>query len=127
MATMTEAPAATLTYEAYMAEPETEGRYDIINGVRVVILGATWDHQMIALNVVDLLRQYARAVKRWLLMGLLLGCSAVNKRERTERISQCVLVIRFLVCACFFLLWRWRSMLYQSPVNPYRLQASLCR
>ncbi len=48
MATMTEAPAATLTYEAYMAEPEVQGRYDIVNGVRIIMPGATWRHQRIA-------------------------------------------------------------------------------
>jgi Uma2 family endonuclease len=61
MATMTEAPAATLTYEAYMAEPEVQGRYDIVNGVRVFMPGATWDHQTVAMSLVELLRQYARA------------------------------------------------------------------
>ncbi len=60
MAIMTEAPAATLTYEAYMAEPEIEGRYDIINGVRVFMPGATWDHQMIAINLVERLRRFGR-------------------------------------------------------------------
>ncbi len=60
MATLTAPPAATLTYEAYMAEPQTEGRYDIVNGVRSFMPGATWDHQTIALNVTELLRQYAR-------------------------------------------------------------------
>ena len=55
MATMTEAPAATLTYEAYMAEPEVQGRYDIVNGVRIIMPGATWDHQTIAMNLVELL------------------------------------------------------------------------
>jgi len=61
MAMMTEAPAATLTYEAYMAEPEVQGRYDIVNGVRGFMPGATWDHQTVAMNLVELLRQYARA------------------------------------------------------------------
>ena len=61
MATMTEAPAATLTYEAYMAEPEVQGRYDIVNGVRIIMPGATWDHQTVSMNIVELLRRYARA------------------------------------------------------------------
>ncbi len=61
MATMTEAPAVTLTYEAYMAEPEVQGRYDIVNGVRIIMPGATWDHQTVSMNIVELLRQYARA------------------------------------------------------------------
>ena len=51
MATMIEAPAATLTYEAYMAEPEVQGRYDIVNGVRITMPGATWRHQRIAKHI----------------------------------------------------------------------------
>jgi len=51
MATLTAPPAATLTYEAYMAEPQTEGRYDIVNGVRIFMPGATWRHQRIANNI----------------------------------------------------------------------------
>ena len=42
MPTLTEAPPQTLTYEAYMAEPITEGRYDIINGVRIFMPGGTY-------------------------------------------------------------------------------------
>ncbi len=61
MATMTEVPTATLTYEAYMAEPEVQGRYDIVNGVRIIMPGATWDHQTVSMNTVELLRRYARA------------------------------------------------------------------
>lgn len=60
MATMILAPDLALTYEAYLAEPQVEGRYDIINGVRVFMAGATWDHQTIALNIADLLRRYGR-------------------------------------------------------------------
>lgn len=60
MAAMTEAPPLTLSYEAYMAEPITEGRYDIINGVRFFMPGATWDHQTIALNLSEMLRLYGR-------------------------------------------------------------------
>ena len=47
MTTMTEAPAATLTYEAYMVEPEVEGRYDIVKGVRVFQPELSWDRQRI--------------------------------------------------------------------------------
>ena len=54
MAITTEAPAAPttyeLTYDAYMAEPETEGRYSIINGVREYMAGATWRHQRVSKN-----------------------------------------------------------------------------
>lgn len=55
MATMTEAPAATLTYEAYMAEPEVQGRYDIVNGVRIIMPGATLRHQRIADRIARML------------------------------------------------------------------------
>ncbi|MBV9850389.1 MAG: Uma2 family endonuclease [Armatimonadetes bacterium] len=60
MATVVDAPAAPLTYEAYMAEPQVEGRYDIINGVRIFMPGASWDHQTISGNIGDLFRQFAR-------------------------------------------------------------------
>ncbi len=60
LAPVLDAPGDTLTYEAYLAEPQTEGRYDIINGVRKFMAGATWDHQTIALNIAGLLRQYGR-------------------------------------------------------------------
>ncbi len=51
MATLLEAAPITLTYEAYMAEPITEGRYDIINGVRIFMPGGTYRHQRIASNI----------------------------------------------------------------------------
>ena len=64
MAITTEAPAAPvtneLTYDAYMAEPTVYGRYDIVNGVRIFMPGATWDHNEIVLNLAELFRQYAR-------------------------------------------------------------------
>jgi len=58
MATMTQAPAGLLTYEAYMAEPEVQGRYDIINGVRHTMAGASWRHQRIAKNLSKALGEY---------------------------------------------------------------------
>jgi Uma2 family endonuclease len=61
MATMTEAPAATLTYEAYMAEPEVEGRYDIVNGVRVIQPELSWERQRIIGNLSSGLFAYERA------------------------------------------------------------------
>jgi Uma2 family endonuclease len=65
MAMTTEAPVPALTneltYDAYMAEPTVYGRYDIVNGVRIFMPGATWDHQEIALNLGELLRGYARS------------------------------------------------------------------
>jgi Uma2 family endonuclease len=51
MVMMTEAPAATLTYEAYMAEPEVQGRYDIVNGVRVLQPELSWNRQRIIGNL----------------------------------------------------------------------------
>jgi len=61
MATMTEAPAATLTYEAYMAEPEVQGRYDIVEGVRVFQPELSWDRQRIIGNLSSGLIGYERA------------------------------------------------------------------
>lgn len=61
MTTVINTPAANLTYEAYLAEPQVEGRYDIIEGTRVFMSGATWQHQAISGNLYDLLRCYSRA------------------------------------------------------------------
>ena len=47
MAIMMEAPAPVLTYEAYMAEPEVKGRYDIVHGVRVFQPSVSWRRQRI--------------------------------------------------------------------------------
>ena len=62
MAITTEAPAAPviheLTYDAYMAEPETEGRYSIINGVREYMAGATWRHQRVSKNISKVFDHY---------------------------------------------------------------------
>lgn len=60
MAPTLHAPAQTLTYEEYMAEPQVEGRYDIIEGVRILMPGASWDHQTVSGNLYDLLRNYGR-------------------------------------------------------------------
>ncbi len=65
MAAMTEAPPLTLTYEAYMAEPETEGRYDIINGVRIFMPGGTWRHQRIANNISRALYHFEQTKRSW--------------------------------------------------------------
>src|SRR5690242_11144265 len=53
-------PEDLLTYEAYMAEGYVEGRYDILEGVRIYMPGATWPHQDIVGNLLDALRKYAR-------------------------------------------------------------------
>ena len=51
MAITTEAPVLALTneltYEAYMAEPEVRGRYDIVHGVRVFQPPVSWRRQRI--------------------------------------------------------------------------------
>ncbi len=51
MAITTEAPALALTneltYEAYMAEPEVKGRYDIVHGLRVFQPPVSWRRQRI--------------------------------------------------------------------------------
>ena len=55
MAMTTEAPAperiGELTYDAYMAEPETEGRYSIVNGVRMFMAEASYRHQRVSKNI----------------------------------------------------------------------------
>ena len=68
MAMTTKAPAAPvtdeqtneLTYDAYMAEPTVYGRYEIVQGMRIFMPGATWDHNEIGLNLAGLFREYAR-------------------------------------------------------------------
>jgi Uma2 family endonuclease len=57
-------PSKTLTYEEYMAEPRVEGRYDIIDGVRVEMPGASWFHQRIVIKLVMLLFAFEKAAKR---------------------------------------------------------------
>ena len=59
MATAAPIPAL-LTYDAYMAEPQVEGRYDIMEGVRVFMPGASWEHQEIVSNVLERLRALGR-------------------------------------------------------------------
>ena len=55
MAMTTEAPVPALTneltYEAYMAEPQVERRYSIVNGVREYMAGATWRYQRVSNNI----------------------------------------------------------------------------
>ena len=62
MAITTEAPAAPtaheLTYDDYMAEPETEGRYSIINGVREDMAGASYRHQRVSKNISKVFDRY---------------------------------------------------------------------
>ena len=66
MAMTTKAPAAPvmgehaneLTYDAYMAEPAVYGRYEIINGVREYMAGATWRHQRVSKNISKVFDRY---------------------------------------------------------------------
>ncbi len=68
MAITTKAPDAPvvseqadeLTYDDYMAEPQVEGRYDIVNGVRISMPGATLRHQRIAGNIGRVLYAFER-------------------------------------------------------------------
>lgn len=61
MAPVMQAPAETLTYEEYMAEPQVEGRYDIVEGVRILMPGASWDHQTVSGNLNEMLRDFTRS------------------------------------------------------------------
>jgi Uma2 family endonuclease len=54
-------PPKTLTYEEYLAEPRVEGRYDIIDGVRIEMPGASWFHQEIVGRIFLLLRAFQKA------------------------------------------------------------------
>ena len=54
-------PAAkTLTYEAYMAEEEIIARYDIINGERIFMPGATDEHQNCEGNLFVEFREFGK-------------------------------------------------------------------
>jgi Uma2 family endonuclease len=52
------APPKLLTYEAYMAEETDYRRYDIVDGVKIVMPGATDNHQDIQLNIAVLFRAF---------------------------------------------------------------------
>jgi Uma2 family endonuclease len=61
MATALPMPAPdTLTYDAYLAEGEINRRYDIVDGVRILMPAPDWPHQEILLNIAELLRAYQR-------------------------------------------------------------------
>ena len=51
-------PPALLTYEAYMAEPETMSRYEILDGVRVAMTSPTARHQWIQFHVMQILAEF---------------------------------------------------------------------
>src|SRR5579859_5681314 len=47
-----------LTYEAYLAEGEIKARYDIVDGMRIIMPGPSWQHQIIVVNTVKVLDRY---------------------------------------------------------------------
>jgi Uma2 family endonuclease len=61
MASVISPTTDTLRYEDYLREGYVEGRYDIVEGVRICMPGATWEHQRTAGNLYDHFRQYERA------------------------------------------------------------------
>ena len=58
--TLTKLAARTLTYEQYLAEGAVEGRYDIINGVRVWMSNPTVRHQDVLFNLAAALKAFSR-------------------------------------------------------------------
>jgi Uma2 family endonuclease len=52
------APPQLLTYETYMAEETDKRRYDILDGEKIYMPGATDNHQDIAINVGIIFREY---------------------------------------------------------------------
>lgn len=57
-------PGPPLIWDEYMAEPEIVDRYDIIDGVRYFMPGATWQHQRILRHVAKLHEQYEESTGR---------------------------------------------------------------
>lgn len=58
---ITQPAAGLLTYEDYLTEGLIQGRYDIIEGVRVFMPGPTWRHQRIFFNTHLALHEYETA------------------------------------------------------------------
>ncbi len=54
----------TLTYEQYMAEEEVNCRYDILDGLRVLMSNPTRRHQTVAGNIYDNFRDYQVTSRR---------------------------------------------------------------
>jgi len=52
------APPKLLTYEAYMAEETDYRRYDILDGEKILMPGATDNHQDIAFNIGTIFREF---------------------------------------------------------------------
>ncbi len=61
MATLTAPPNPPLTHEAYMAEPEVQGRYDIVDGLRVFQPELSWERQRIIGNLAGAMSGYKRS------------------------------------------------------------------
>jgi hypothetical protein len=61
MVTAISLPNDVLSYEDYLSEGYVEGRYDIVEGVRISMPGATWEHQRTAGNLYNHFRQYERS------------------------------------------------------------------
>ena len=64
MAISTPAAAKVLSHEQYMAEEPVYRRYDIIEGVRIFMAGASWRHQRILIWILQLLLGYEMASGR---------------------------------------------------------------
>ncbi len=54
------APPKCLTYEAYLEKPESNLRYDIIDGIKEFMAGVADSHQEIAMNLAEAFRAYTR-------------------------------------------------------------------
>lgn len=62
-ATLPVAESGRLTYEEYLTEGTVEGRYDILDGIRTFLPGQTWQHQKIAVRVLERLYDYERTTR----------------------------------------------------------------
>lgn len=61
MATPTpKAVSSGLTYEEYLAEGLIPYRYDIVDGVRILMPAPSWRHQRIQMNAMEVLRGYEK-------------------------------------------------------------------
>lgn len=56
--------SAEVTYEMYLTEGTVEGRYDIVDGARIPMPGATWEHQEIVGNIFVVFRDYQKGKNR---------------------------------------------------------------
>ena len=70
MALATSPPsAAVLSYDDYLAEGYVEGDYDIVDGVRIFMSGASWRHQRIQKNVMKVLDRYEETLRTGYMVG----------------------------------------------------------